>query len=65
MGTSDRGEAESALSGFLRERQRRAGPRDPNEVLVTDVLADYADERGGRTMAPERIAYAIAPLAEF
>ena len=26
----------------------RAGPRDPSEILVTDVLADYAEEHGQR-----------------
>jgi len=32
---------------------------------VTDALADYAEERGAKAVASERIAYAIAPLADF
>src|SRR5688572_12805087 len=64
-GTADREQAEIALAEFLHERQRRAGPRDPHEVLVTDALADYADERGGEVVASERISYAIMPLITF
>jgi integrase len=32
---------------------------------VTDLLTDYADDRGAAVAAPERIAYAIMPLSEF
>lgn len=32
---------------------------------MTDVLADYAADRGGKVMAPERIAYAVEALAGF
>jgi integrase len=34
-------------------------------VLLTDALADYAEEKGAKAMASERIAYAIVPLADF
>jgi integrase len=62
-GTRDRGEAEIALADFLRTRNRDVGPRDPAQILVTDILADYAEERAEHVKAPERIAYAILPLA--
>ncbi len=64
-GTDDRGEAEIVLAGWLAERQRKAGPRDPSEVLITDVLSDYAEEVGPTMTSPERIGYALVPLAEF
>ena len=64
-GTTDREEAEIALAEFLRGRQRAGGPRDPFEVLVTDILADYTIEHGQETMSPERIGYALEPLSEF
>jgi integrase len=64
-GTADRAEAEIALAEFIHLRTRRAGPRDPAETLVTDLLADYAEERGPRTAAPWRIGAAIVPLTTF
>lgn len=64
-GTSDSGRAEIALADFLRLRSRDDGPRDPSQILVTDLLADYAEERGPKTRAPERIAYAMMPLTAF
>lgn len=62
-GTSDRRQAEVAFAEFLHVRTRAKGPRDPAEVLVTDVLSDYAQEHGQHTAAPARIAYAITALA--
>jgi integrase len=64
-GTSDRQQAEIVFAEFLRIRTRTNGPRDPAEILVTDILADYAQEHGLHTTTPWRIAYAIAGLAEF
>lgn len=64
-GTADRVRAEEALADFLHARTRKAGPRDPAEVLVTDVLADYAEEHAPDTASPWRIAAAIAPLVKF
>lgn len=64
-GTSDRQLAESALADFLHARARDAGPREPKEILVTDVLADYGEEHGAETAAPWRIAAAIKILAPF
>ena len=64
-GTADRGQAEIALAEFISARNRSAGPRDPSAVLVTDVLADYAQEHGQDTEAPWRIAAAIKGLVPF
>ena len=64
-GTEDRSRAEIALAEFLKQRSRSAGPCDPSEILVTDVLADYAEEHGQVTAAPWRIAYAVEGLAGF
>ena len=64
-GTADRLRAEIALADFIRERTRHAGARDPVEVLVTDVLADYASEHAAATASPWRIAYAVEVLAAF
>jgi integrase len=63
--TADRRQAEIALAEFLHLRTRSAGPRDPTEVLVTDLLADYAEERAPKTAAPWRIGAAISVLAPF
>jgi integrase len=64
-GTANCKLAETALADFLHVRARDAGPREPKEVLVTDVLADYGEERGNETAAPWRIAAAIKVLAPF
>lgn len=64
-GTADRELAEIALADFLHIRTRDAGPRDPAEILVTDVLADYAEERAPDTEAPWRIAAAVKALVPF
>jgi integrase len=64
-GTSDRREAEIALAEFIHLRNRDAGPRDPSEVLVTDVLADYSLEHGEETAAPWRIDAALKALVPF
>ena len=64
-GTRDRATAEVRFAEFLRDRQRTGGPRDPAEVLITDVLTDYAAERGPKVLASERIAYALVPLVKW
>ena len=64
-GTTDRERAEIALAEFIHGRQRRSGPRDPAEVLLTDTLIDYAEEKAIKAVASERIAYAIVPLADY
>ncbi len=64
-GTADRKLAEATLGYFLHVRTRDAGPRDPAEILVTDVLADYAEEHGPETGSPWRIAAAVKVLVPF
>ena len=64
-GTTDREHAEIALAEFINIRTRDAGPRDPAAILVTDVLADYAQEHGEQTAAPWRIAAAVKALVPF
>lgn len=65
-GSADREQAEIAFAEWLHERTRSTGgPRDPSEILITDVLADYAEEHGPTTSAPWRIACAIAALTPF
>lgn len=64
-GTADRKLAEAALADFLHLRNRDSGPRDPAEILVTDILADYAEERGPDTAAPWRIGAAIKAMIPY
>src|SRR5262249_56229118 len=61
-GTADREQAQVALGEFLRQRDKRSGPRDPAEIFVTEILTDYQTERALRVAAPERIAYAALAL---
>jgi integrase len=53
------------LAEFIHARTRTEGPREPSKVLVTDVLADYAQEHGPDTVAPWRIAAAGKCLIPF
>lgn len=64
-GTAERREAEIALAEFLHDRYRPAGPRDPAEVYVTDVLADYAEHHAPNVRDPERIVHSIMALTPF
>src|SRR5690349_13205598 len=64
-GTTNREQAQVALAEFLQQRDRRAGPRDPAAVLVTDVLTEYQQQRGPKVTAPERVAYAVLALTDF
>jgi integrase len=61
-GTADRKLAEIALAEFINTRARDSGPRDPAQILITDVLADYAQEHGQETASPWRIAAALKGL---
>jgi len=63
-GTTDREEAEKALAVFIFTRTRRAGPRGPDETLVTTVLGDYAEVHVD-TLGFDRIAYAVRALVPF
>ena len=64
-GTADRERAEAIFGEWLHVRRRRAGPRDPNEILVTDVLTEYAKERGRKVTAPAVMGRAIDSLTVF
>lgn len=44
---------------------RKLGPRDPSEILVTDLLVDYLENLSAGTPEAERASYAVPPLAEF
>jgi len=63
--TADSKQAEIAFAEWLRRRGSRTGPRDPSEILVTDVLSEYAEQRGPKVASPERIAYAVDALTDF
>src|SRR5262249_22608646 len=64
-GTADREQAQIMLAEWLQRRGRRAGPSDPAAALVTDVLIEYAKQRGPKMAAPSRIAYAVFALTDF
>jgi integrase len=64
-GAANREQAEIALAEFIAAKAKSAGPRDPSAVLVTDVLADYAEERGKLTDSPWRISAAVNALVPF
>jgi len=64
-GTTSREEAEIVFAEWLQIRGQKSGPSDPTQTLVTDVLADYARERGPRVAAPRVIGCAIDALTRF
>src|SRR5262245_56539536 len=64
-GTANRQGAEEIFGEWLHARSRRAGPSDPSEMLVTDLLADYASERGPKVTAPQVMGRAIEMLIQF
>jgi integrase len=64
-GTADREQAQIKLAEFLQQRDRRAGPRDPAQILVTDLLNEYQSARAPKVAAPARIAYAVLALTDF
>jgi integrase len=64
-GSADRQQAEIFFAEWLQQRGRRRGPGDPTAILVTDVLNEYAEQRGPKVTAPARIAYAVLALADF
>jgi len=64
-GTADRERAEIFFAEWLQRRGRRAGPSDPTSILITDVLKEYAEQRGPKVSAPARIAFAVLALTDF
>ncbi len=61
-GTRDRREAESKLAAYIAQRDRPAGPRDPAQMTVAEVLDIYATERAPHVKDPARIADCIRAL---
>src|SRR4051812_32191359 len=57
-GTGKFREANLGLARFLKVREANNGPRDPSEMMVTDILDDYARERGPEIIAAARVGYA-------
>jgi integrase len=66
-GTADRASAEQALADFIHATKHKSKTiqADPGQVLVTDVLDDYAREHAPSTAAPWRIAHAVRSLVPF
>jgi integrase len=64
-GTANRDKAQIVFAEWLIARGRKAGPRDPAEMLVTDLLNDYASERGPHVVAPRVIGCAVSALTTF
>jgi integrase len=64
-GTADRTQAEITFAEWLQRRGHRQGPRDPATILVTDVLNEYATERGPKVTAPEVMGRAIEAQTPF
>jgi integrase len=64
-GTADREQAEAIFGEWLQARGRRTSPRDPNEILVTELLTEYAVAKADEVMAPRVIGYAIDALTSF
>src|SRR5215469_1618570 len=64
-GTADREQAQIILAEWLQRRAYRKGPSDPAAILITDVLNEYAQQRGPKIAAPARIAYAVLALTDF
>lgn len=48
-----------------RERAQRAGPGDPDQVLLADVIEDYVAEHGGNVAAGVTLTLAARPVAYF
>ena len=64
-GTADRDQAEAIFAEWLHLRGRKAGPSDPATILVTDVLGEYAAERGSKVAAPRIIGCAVDALTGY
>jgi integrase len=64
-GTADREQAEIFFAEFLHARGRKDGPSDPSEMLVTDVLTQYAIAKANEVMAPRVIGCAVDALTSF
>jgi integrase len=61
-GTKDSEEAQAVFAEWLQARQRKHGPSDPCETLVSDVLNSYAVKQGPKVMGKETLGNAIENL---
>ncbi len=64
-GKVHREEAEAVFGEWLRTRTRKGRSLSPEEVLVSDVLSDYGNERGPKVVAPRVIGCAIEALLSY
>lgn len=65
-GTTDRGEAEGLLAEFIAEsRCRPTGKRSEDAYLISDLLADYAEEHGPELGSPETLSYNMGRLLDW
>jgi hypothetical protein len=65
-GAADIQRAEAALAAHIGGKAKPyVGPRDPSQVLIADVLADYAAAHAKKTRRPDLIALAIDKLSKF
>lgn len=64
-GTADREAAERMLGEWIHIRGRKNCPSDPSDILVTDILADYAMEKASKVAAPRVIGCAIEAMSPY
>lgn len=63
---TDRAEAEIALERFLAERRERpTGRRAEANYLISDILADYAEEHGAEIASTETLGYNMDRLLDW
>ena len=61
-GTRDSRHAEGILARHIARKGRRDGPRDPNDITVSEVLDIYGTERGPQVKDRARLADCIRAL---
>jgi integrase len=66
-GESDPVRAEEVFAEWLaeRRRERRSGPSDPDQVLVREVIEDYAIEHGGEVAGKDAMSFGGTALLAF
>jgi integrase len=66
-GSADGGEAQAFLGKILADRRHeaRTGPPERREVLISDVLADYLEDRGDNQTQPATVAGRVVKLLNF
>lgn len=65
-GTTDRGEAERSLEDFLASRRERpTGQRRETAYLISDILAEYAEEHGPEIAGAVTLGYNMDRLLDW